>query len=144
MGLTSWTGERPRKADAIVAKNYLSHDELEVLNRIVNAYLEFAELQAIDRKPMYMADWIRKLDDFLRLSDRDILTHAGKVSHEAAVAKAELEYDRFSSERRALPSPVEKHFEEAIGDVKKLENQRKAQSKLGSAKSKDKPRRGKQ
>ena len=87
MGLTSWSGERPRKADAIVAKNYLSPGELEALNRIVTAYLEFAELQALDRKPMYMADWIRKLDDFLRLSDREILTHAGKVSHDDAVAK---------------------------------------------------------
>jgi hypothetical protein len=96
----------------------------------VNAYLEFAELQALDRKPMYMADWIRKLDDFLRLSDREILTHAGKVSHDDAVAKAELEYERFSSERRALPSPVEQHFEEAIDDVKRLEKQRKSSKQI--------------
>jgi len=139
MGLTSWTGERPRKGDAVVAKNYLNHDELEALNRIVNAYLEFAELQALDRKPMYMADWIRKLDDFLRLSDREILTHAGKVSHDDAVAKAELEYERFSSERRALPSPVEQHFEEAIDDVKRLEKQR-SRGALGDGKKKPKPR----
>jgi len=124
MGLTSWSGERPRKADTVVAKNYLNHGELEALNRIVNAYLEFAELQALDRKPMHMADWIGKLDDFLRLSDREILTHAGKVSHDDAVAKAEAEYERFASERRALPSPVEQHFEDAIGDVKRLERQR--------------------
>jgi hypothetical protein len=90
----------------------------------VNAYLEFAELQALDRKPMYMADWIRKLDDFLRLSDREVLTHAGKVSHDDAVAKAELEYEQFSSERQALLSPVEQHFEEALDDVKRLEKQR--------------------
>jgi hypothetical protein len=139
MGLTSWIGERPRKADAVVAKNYLDHDELEALNRIVNAYLEFAELQALDRKPMYMADWIRKLDDFLRLSDRDILTHAGKVSHDDAVAKAQLEYERFSSERRELPSPVEQHFEEAIDDVKRLEKQR-TRGALGDGKKKPKPR----
>jgi len=142
MGLASWTGERPRKADAIVAKNYLNHDELDALNRIVTAYLEFAELQALNRKPMYMADWIRKLDDFLRLSERDILTHAGKLSHKDAVAKAELEYDRFATERWALPSSADKHFKEAIGDVKKLEKQRKVQGKVGSGKSKDKPRRG--
>jgi len=139
MGLTSWTGERPRKVDAAVAKNYLDHDELEALNRIVNAYLEFAELQALDRKPMYMADWIRKLDDFLRLSDRDILTHAGKVSHDDAVAKAQLEYERFSSERRELPSPVEQHFEEAIDDVKRLEKKRKSSKQLSEKKTR-KPR----
>ncbi len=95
MGLTTWTGEVPRKADVAVAKNYLGTEELEALNRIVTAYLEFAELQAMNRKPMYMADWIAKLDDFLKLSDREILRHAGRVSHDDAVAKAELEYDRF-------------------------------------------------
>ena len=105
MGLTSWTGDVPRKADVAVAKNYLDADELEALNRIVNAYLEFAELQAMGRKPMYMADWIAKLDDFLKLSEREILRHAGKVSHEDATAKAELEYDRFAEARSALPAP---------------------------------------
>ena len=84
----------PRKADAVIAKNYLTPEELEALNRIVTAYLEFAELQALNRKPMYMPDWIAKLDDFLRLSDREILTHAGTVSHEEAVRKAELEFEK--------------------------------------------------
>ena len=88
MGLTSWTGEVPRKAEAAIAKNYLAADELEALNRIVNAYLEFAELQALNRKPMYMGDWVAKLDDFLRLSERKILRHAGKVSHDDAVTTA--------------------------------------------------------
>ncbi len=124
MGLTSWASEHPRKADALVAKNYLDEEEIGALNRIVSAYLEFAELQASSRKAMYMADWIRKLDDFIRLSDREILTHAGKVSREEAVAKAELEYDRLATERRALPSPVEKHFEAAFNDVKQIEKQR--------------------
>lgn len=121
MGLTTWTGEVPRKADVAIAKNYLGTDELEALNRIVTAYLEFAELQALNRKPMYMADWIAKLDDFLRISERDILTHAGAVSHDDAVRKAELEYDRFAAARAALPSPVERHFEEAVREVKQLE-----------------------
>ena len=112
---------------------------LEALNRIVNAYVEFAELQATGSKPMYMADWIRKLDDFLRLSDRDILTHAGKVSHDDAVAKAQLEYERFSSERRELPSPVERHFEEAIDHVKRLEKQRESLKQLPEKKTR-KPR----
>jgi hypothetical protein len=121
MGLTTWTGDAPRKADVAVAKNYLGQAELEALNRIVTAYLEFAELQAMNRKPMYMADWITKLDDFLKLSDREILRHAGRVSHEDAVAKAELEYDRFSEARVALPTAVETHFDEAVREVKRLE-----------------------
>ena len=125
VGLTTWEGEVPRKGDVAVAKNYLSEPETEALNRIVTAYLEFAELQAMDRKPMYMADWITKLDDFLKLSDREILRHAGKVSHRDAVAKAELEYDRFARERAVLPAPVDKHFELAIRDVKQLEKARR-------------------
>lgn len=91
MGLTSWAGAVPRKTDVAIAKNYLAVEEIERLNRIVNAYLEFAELQAMDRRPMYMADWIAKLDDFLRLSDREVLRDAGKVSHDDAAAKAALE-----------------------------------------------------
>jgi hypothetical protein len=128
MGLTSWTGDAPRKADAAIAKNYLGAEELEALNRIVSAYLEFAELQAMNRKPMYMADWITKLEEFLRLSDREILRHAGKVSHEDAVAKAEIEYDRFSVARAALPAPVEEHFDEAVRDVRKLDKARRTTS----------------
>lgn len=124
MGLTSWAGDAPRKADVAVAKNYLVEPEIEALNRIVNAYLEFAELQAMNRKPMYMADWIAKLDDFLRLSERELLGHAGRVLHEAALAKAELEYERYAGERAALPSPVEKHFEEAVREVKQLARKR--------------------
>jgi hypothetical protein len=77
MGLTSWTGSKPTRGEAAIAKNYLTGEELEALNRIVNAYLEFAELQALNRKPMYMRDWISKLEEFLRLGDREILTHAG-------------------------------------------------------------------
>jgi hypothetical protein len=140
MGLTSWTGNLPRKADVVIAKNYLGAEELEALNRIVTAYFEFAELQAMNRKPMYMADWIAKLDDFLKLSDREILRHAGSVSHDDAVAKAELEYDRFASACAALPAPVDKHFEEAVRDVKKLEKARNqptaAQSPTSSGRKK--------
>lgn len=120
----SFPGDAPRKADVSIAKNYLGPEQLVALNRIVNAYLEFAELQAMNRKPMYMADWISKLDDFLRLSEHDILTHAGVVSHDEAVRKAEGEYDRFAATRDALPSPVERHFEEAVREVKLLEKKR--------------------
>lgn len=121
MGLTNWTGEAPRKADVVIAKNYLDKDELDALNRIVTAYLEFAELQALNHKVMYMADWITKLDDFLKLSDREIIRHAGSISHEEATGKAEREYEQFVRDRAALPSPVEKHFEEALKNLKRLE-----------------------
>lgn len=129
MGLTAWAGDVPRRADIAVAKNYLAAEELEALNRIVNAYLEFAELQALNRKPMHMADWISKLDDFLRLSEREILRHAGTVSRETAVAKAEHEYARFSTQRASLPSPIEAHFSEAIREVRQLEKKRTSRPK---------------
>ena len=140
MGLTSWTGEAPRKADVAIAKNYLGAEELEALNRIVTAYLEFAELQALNRKPMYMTDWLTKLDDFLKLSDRELLNHAGKISHDDAVAKAELEYDRFAGARAALPGPVEGHFEDAVRGVKQLEKARQAGTPAKSP-TKGKPKR---
>jgi len=125
MGLTTWDGPRPRKADVSIAKNYLSHEELDALNRIVTAYLEFAELQALRRNPMYMADWIAKLDDFLRLSDRDILTHAGTVSHDDAKEKAESEFARFRVRQAALPQPVDEHFNQTLGELKKIETRAK-------------------
>ena len=125
MGLTSWSGEHPRKADVMVAKNYLTQEELEMLNRIVTAYLVFAEIQALGRKPMYMTDWIAKLDDFLNMANRNVLDNAGSVSHDAAMMKAKEEYEKFSSQRAALPSPVEKHFEDAVRNVKKLEKKKK-------------------
>ena len=120
MGLTGWEGSRPRKSDVGVAKNYLQGEELEALNRIVTAYLEFAELQARNRKPMYMKDWIAKLDDFLRLSERDILTHAGKISHEAAIEMAERQYEQFRLKQLAETSPVEIDFLESIREIEKL------------------------
>jgi hypothetical protein len=114
MGLTSWAGSRPRKEDAAVAKNYLNPDELDILNRIVAGYLEFAELQARNRKPMTMQNWIGKLDDFLRLGERDILTHAGRITHQQALAKVEQEYDKFRQQLFEEPSRVELDFEQAI------------------------------
>ncbi|MBI3657880.1 MAG: virulence RhuM family protein [Acidobacteria bacterium] len=114
MGLTSWQGAKPSRGEAVIAKNYLTSEELEALNRIVNAYLEFAELQALNRKPMYMRDWIAKLENFLRLSGREILMHAGKISHEQALRKAELEFEKFRVLQLAQPSQVEKDFEAAV------------------------------
>lgn len=111
MGLTSWAGSVPRKRDIDIAKNYLSADELEALNRIVTAYLEFAELQARGRRPMRMTDWITKLDEYLRLADRAVLDHAGSLSHDVAAAKADLEYARLDAARRDLPTKIEAAFE---------------------------------
>jgi len=119
MGMTNWVGTKPSRDEAVVAKNYLTPEELDVLNRIVAAYLEFAELQALNRKPMYMKDWIVKLEDYLRLSDRDILTHVGTVWHEEAVRKAELEFEKYRQQQLALPSPVEKDFEAAVKKLPK-------------------------
>ncbi|MBC8017750.1 MAG: virulence RhuM family protein [Verrucomicrobia bacterium] len=114
MGMTTWAGDTPRKTDAEVAKNYLDEQELDILNRIVSMYLEFAELQALSRKPMYMSDWIAKLDDFMKLSGREILTHAGKVSHEAALRKAHDEYERYRYSILEEPTQVERDFLEAV------------------------------
>ena len=122
MGLTTWAGTRPQKADAGVAKNYLDQDELAALNLIVSMYLDFAELQALNRRLMYMKDWIAKLDDFMRLSERDILTHAGKISHDTALAKADSEYEKYRELEAAQPSRGEKDFEAAIAQVKQIES----------------------
>jgi len=125
MGMTAWLGEKPRKTDAEIAKNYLNEKELDVLNRIVNMYLEFAELQALNRKPMYMREWIDKLDDFLKLSGRDILTHAGKISHDKALKKAHAEYKQYLKERLNEPSPVERQFLETVRQMNQIEKKRK-------------------
>ncbi|MBT8331077.1 MAG: virulence RhuM family protein [Deltaproteobacteria bacterium] len=124
MGLTSWTGAKPSREDAEIAKYYLNHEELDTLNRIVTMYLDFAELQALNRKPMYMNDWISKLDDFLKVSDRDILTHAGRISHDEAIKKAHAEYAAYRKQLLQAPSLVERHFYEAIEEVKNIEKKK--------------------
>ena len=129
MGLMTWPGSRPRKSDVAVAKNYLNEQELGDLNLIVSLYLDFAELQARSRRVMTMTDWIAKLDDFMRISDREILTHAGKVSHEAALARAEEEFEKFRRIEDGKPSPVEQHFIEAIEQVKQLKKGKRAKKK---------------
>ena len=135
MGLTAWAAGKPRLADVTIAKNYLNADELEVLNRIVNAYLEFAELQALDRKPMTMANWIVKLDDFLRMAGRDLLTHAGKISHDEAKLKAESEYAALRKQQDALPQPVDQHFEQTLNELGQIE--KKVKSKKSPRKKSD-------
>ena len=125
MGLTTWTGAMPKRTDAEIAKNYLSQEEVTTLNRIVSLYLDFAELQAEEHRPMYMKDWIAILDDFLRISRKDILTHAGRVSAQLAKAKADSEYDKFKERTKNDLSAVEIHFlEQFEREQKKLTNKR--------------------
>lgn len=110
MGLTTWTGMIPKRSDAEYAKNYLTEEELDILNRIVSLFLDFAELQAKSHTPMYMKDWMQKLDDFLKLSGKELLTHAGSISAEIAKLKADTEYDKFKQRTDSQLSPVEIHF----------------------------------
>ena len=125
MGLTTWTGMMPKRTDAEYAKNYLNEDEIDTLNRIVNLYIDYAELRAKDHKPMYMHDWIDKLDDFLRLSDKELLTHVGTISAKLAKEKADAEYDKFKERTKNELTPVEIHF---------LEQFEREQKKLGDKK----------
>ncbi len=98
MGLTNFPGDQIRKQDVVIAKNYLDEKELDHLNRIVNQYLEFAELQAMQRKPMHMKDWIEKLHSFLTLNDREILKHLGKISHDEAEEFAMEEFEKYQKQ----------------------------------------------
>ena len=126
LGLTTWTGMMPKRTDAEFAKNYLNEEEIDTLNRIVNLYIDYAELRAKDHKPMYMRDWIQKLDDFLRLSDKEILTHAGSISAKLAKEKADAEYDKFKERTANELTPVEIHFiEQFEREQKKLGNKKK-------------------
>ena len=124
MGLTSFRGPKVRKQNVVVAKNYLNEDELLALNNLVEQYLVFAEGQALRRIPMHMADWIVKLDGFLTLNDRNILEHAGKISHQMAKELAENEYDRFHQNRLQLEANKadEEDFEKL---ARQLENKGK-------------------
>lgn len=120
MGLTAWSGANVRRSDTDIAKNYLKTDEIEALNRIVSAYLEFAEVQAMNRRAMTMDAWIAKLDDFLRLSDREVLTHAGRISAGAAKEHADAEFARWQAHRTAFPEPVDADFEAAIAQTRAI------------------------
>jgi hypothetical protein len=122
MGLTNFPGSDIKKQDVVIAKNYLNEDELDQLNRIVNQYLEFAELQALQRKPMYMKDWVAKLNAFLTLNDREILNHSGKTSHEAAEAFVFAEYEKYKTEERKRLEQAEDDLDKAM---KKLEAKKK-------------------
>lgn len=129
--LTTRPGGIVRREDAAIAKNYLTEDELQVLNRIVNLYIEYAELQALERKTMTMRDWIAKLDEFLKISGRRLLDHAGKITAEQAKRKAELEYDRYRALMDSQPRPVDIDFEKAVAEIQKLPKPPKPKRKKG-------------
>ena len=114
MGMTSFKGKRPTLAEAKIAKNYLNEDELDTLNHLVSAYLDLAELQALRRKPMYMRDWIARLDDYLRMTDSEVLQNAGKVSHALAEQKAKEEYQKYKQLQSMELTPVEEAFVASI------------------------------
>jgi hypothetical protein len=125
MGLTTWKNapDGPvRRSDVTVAKNYLSEEELKELNRIVTMYLDYAEDQARRRKPMHMADWIAKLDGFLQFNERNILTHAGKISHELAQEHAEAEFEKYRAQQSRLAAelPVS-DFDKVVEQVTMIE-----------------------
>jgi hypothetical protein len=133
MGLTNWLGDSIRKNEVSVAKNYLQPGELELLNRIVTAYLEFAELQALNRRSMYMQDWIKQLDMFLAMSGRELLDHAGRISHEEALKKAQQEYEKYRQQRLTQPTEAEKHFLEAEEKIKQISTTENGKDKKNSS-----------
>lgn len=116
MGLTSWKGDKVRKQDVVVAKNYLSQEELSDLNRIVTMYLDYAESQAKKKKPMYMKDWAERLDAFLEFNEHEILTNAGKIKAKVAEKFANEQYEEFHQQRLAEPKKddFEKFIEEKM------------------------------
>lgn len=117
MGLTSWAGAKVRKADVVIAKNYLNQQELEELNRIVTMYLDYAEDQAKRQRLIYMRDWRSKLDAFLRFNEREVLENAGAVSMEVAKRLAEERYETYNRQRLLHEAEAEN-----IEDIKKLES----------------------
>ncbi|WP_243125366.1 virulence RhuM family protein [Clostridium transplantifaecale] len=121
MGLTTWSGKHIKRSDVEVAKNYLDEKELDALNKIVTAYLDIAEVHALNQEPMYMKDWLETIDDYLRMTRRDILTTKGKVTHQQALKKAHSEYEKYKRNQEYILSPVECHFLESIGELDKLD-----------------------
>ena len=124
MGLTTWSGKRIKLSDVEVAKNYLDEKELDALNKIVTAYLDIAEVHALNQEPMYMKDWLETIDDYLRMTRRDILTTKGKVTHQQALEKAHSEYEKYKRNQEYILSPVECHFLESIGELDKLDGKK--------------------
>lgn len=122
MGLTSWEGKQIKRSDTEIAKNYLNQMELDALNKIVSAYLDIAEVRALAHEPMYMKDWLETIDDYLKMTRRDILTTKGRVTHKQAIDKAHEEYEKYRKKQDELLSPVEKHFIESIRELEGWNN----------------------
>ena len=122
MGLTSWEGKQIKKSDSEIAKNYLNDQELDVLNKIVSAYLDIAEVRALNHEPMYMKDWLETIDDYLKMTRREILTTKGSISHKQAIEKAHAEYDKYKKKQDELLSNVEKDFIHSIEMLEKIED----------------------
>ena len=120
MGVVHFKGSKPTRAEAEIAKNYLNEEELNMLNRIVTAYIEIAEIQAMNKTPMYMSDWIVRLDDFLKMTGKNILESVGKISHEIAMQKAHGEYERYKEKTNNELSHVEKDFIKFIDTTAKI------------------------
>jgi len=116
MGMTTFKGDWPTLQDARIAKNYLSQDELKILNNLVSGYFDFAEIQAMRHQPMYMADYIKQLDTILTSTGQELLTDAGSVSHDQAMAKVKAEYDLW---REHTLSPVEQAYFDTIKELNK-------------------------
>ncbi|WP_184550951.1 virulence RhuM family protein [Mucilaginibacter sp. FT3.2] len=126
LGLTHIKGIKPTRQEVEIAKNYLDENELNVLNRMVTAYLELAELQALNRKPMYMKDWIARLDDFVRMTGNEILQNAGTISHDQALKKAKTEFEKYKEQAKNNISEAEKHFLKQIDkSIKRITPQKK-------------------
>jgi hypothetical protein len=129
MGLTTWKNAPSgpiRKADVTIAKNYLGEEELRELNRVVTMYLDYAEDQARRRHAMTMADWIHKLDAFLQFNERNVLAHAGTITHDLATEHAEAQFDQYQDQRRALEAsqPVS-DFDRVVEQTKQLEGRKR-------------------
>jgi len=120
VGLTNFRGNKPTKEEVLIAKNYLNEQELLVLNNLVEQYLVFAEGQAIQRIPMYMKEWIERLNEFLQINRKDILKDAGKISHELAKELAEKEYDIYYKNSLNEPSRADNDFDALANSTMKL------------------------
>ena len=121
MGLTSWQGKSIKRTDVEVAKNYLNKDELDALNKIVTAYLDIAEVHALNHEPMYMKDWLETIDDYLKMTRRDILRTKGTVTHKQAIKKAYDEYEKYKKKEEKRLSLVEQHFFDSVNELERLE-----------------------
>ena len=126
LGLTNFKGKNPTQQEAEIAKNYLNEKELNILNRMVTAYLEVAELQALNQTPMYMKDWVERLNDFLKMTGKEILQHAGAISHQEAIDKARIEYEIFREQNKNKLSQAEEDFIKQIETTaKKIRKKKK-------------------